>query len=149
VQTTVDPDRCPACGKRLSPASKNKCEHCHAPYSPDLVAARVAALGSPVRDVLPVGDAPVVSIGRASRWTTHHRIVGPLGLGLAAGCAMLVPFAVASGVDNAGVGTIASLTLIALYVGTSVPGYIVGLAGVGGAGLPFPPADCSPQWRSH
>jgi uncharacterized RDD family membrane protein YckC len=48
---------------------------------------------------------------------------------------MLVPFAVASTVNNSGVGVLASLTLIALYVGTSVPGYIVGLAGVGGAAL--------------
>jgi hypothetical protein len=135
AEATVDPDRCPACSKRLSPVWKTKCEHCHTPYSPDLIAARVVAFGSPIRGPLPVGDAPVLFIGRASTWMARHRLVGPSGLGLAAGVALLAPFAVASAANNSAVGTIASLTLIALYGGTSVPGYVLGLAGIRGAGL--------------
>jgi hypothetical protein len=135
VEATVDPDRCPACSKRLSPVWKPRCEHCHTPYSPDLVAARVVAFGPPIRGPLPVGDTRVLFIGRASRWTARHRLVGPFGLGLAAGVALLAPFVVASAADNSAVGTFASLTLIALYIGTSVPGYLLGLAGVRGVGL--------------
>lgn len=72
---------------------------------------------------------------RAAGWTVGHRLLGPLGFGLAAGGALLVPFAVASAVGNGVVGAIASLALISLYVGTSVPGYLLGLAGAGRASL--------------
>jgi hypothetical protein len=112
VEATVDPDRCPACSRRLSPVWKTRCEHCHTPYSPDLVAARLDRGGRSVIQT-DAGASPQEGVlGPAVGCTARHRFVGPLGLGLAAG-----------------------LTGGGFFIGSSVSGYIVGRAGVGTAGL--------------
>ena len=54
-------------------------------------------------------------------------------MGLVAGAAILLPFAAAQGRPGL-IGTIAALTLIAVYVGLALPGYVLGLAGIGRAG---------------
>jgi uncharacterized RDD family membrane protein YckC len=74
-----------------------------------------------------------MNIDAAAGWTARHRFIGPLGLGLTAGGAILVPFAIASGLREPAVGAIAALMLIAVYAGTSMPGYLIGLAGFGAA----------------
>ena len=43
AQGGIQPGRCPACGKPLSPVWRERCEHCKTPFSPDLIRARMAA----------------------------------------------------------------------------------------------------------
>ena len=45
-QLPADPEKCPACGRRLSPAW-NKCEHCKKPFPEWLVVARQRAAAAP------------------------------------------------------------------------------------------------------
>ena len=91
-------------------------------------------------------------IEQAAEWTARHRLVGPLGLGFVVVGAVLVPYSVAialamvaNGTTNVAAGAIARvtaavlfLTTLPFFVGTSVPGYIVGRSGVGQAGLLLP-----------
>lgn len=91
-------------------------------------------------------------IEQAAEWTARHRLVGPLGWGFVVVGALLVPSLVAialanvaDGTTNAALGAIATLialalrlTLLPFFVGTSVPGYIVGRSGVSQTGLLLP-----------
>jgi hypothetical protein len=89
------------------------------------------------------------SLDQTAQWTARHRFVGPLGLGFAFWGALLVVDTgavvlalvvvgrdgLASDGTNMALAVALGLPSVALYVGTSVPGYIVGRAGVGRAGL--------------
>jgi hypothetical protein len=84
-QTQVDPSLCPACGKRLSPVWRTKCEHCKTPFNPDLLAARARSVGTPLA-AIPHSQASVtratglaqdLAVGQATRrgWSTRRKIV--------------------------------------------------------------------------
>ena len=112
-----DPSRCPTCGKLLSPAWRDRCEHCRTPYTPELVASREAAH-------LAVPRGPDEPITTKKQWLVV--VVGGSFVYLVVGFITLAVIPSRSFNDLVGLGVLAALIVASLVLGKGV-----GLRGAG------------------